>query len=109
MTPECRHESDVLDAVASGRWSDDLRAHVSSCRVCADLALVTQTFADEREAAWQHVQVPPSGRVWWRAELRARQEAARTAAAPIGIAHAVAGVAAVALLVLVAALSWPAV
>jgi len=108
----CTREQDVLDAVASGRWSGELRAHAASCAVCADVADVARAFRDDE--AWgpgglggSNIQVPPSGRVWWRAELRARQEAARAAAAPIGVVHAVAAICAAALALVVAGLQWP--
>jgi hypothetical protein len=34
--------------------------------------------------------VPPAGLVWWRAQLRARQEAARAAERPLKVAHSLA-------------------
>ena len=46
--------------------------------------------------------------VWWRAQMRARQEAAQAAARPITVVQAIAGLAAAALVVacLVAASPW---
>jgi hypothetical protein len=92
---ECRREQDVLDAIAAGRWPDrcdaELSAHVASCEICADVVAVAQAFREEHEAAWRDARVPPSGRVWWRAEMRARQEAARKAAQPITVVQSIAG------------------
>lgn len=105
---ECTREQDVLDAVASGRWSDELRAHAASCAVCADVADVASAFREDHDAAWQDAHVPPSGRVWWRAELRARQEAARAAASPIGFVHGVAAACAVGLALALLGVLWPA-
>ena len=57
----------------------------------------------DRDVALQDVRVPSAGLVWWRAELRARQEAARksertmslmqafAAACSVGVAVALAG------------------
>ena len=112
MTPtECTRESDVIDAVASRRWpdrcGDELRHHVATCEVCADVADVAQALLEAGEAAAQEAQVPPAGQVWWRAELLARQEAARAAAQPITLVQAIAGVCAAGLAVTAIGLTWP--
>lgn len=99
---ECAFESDVLDALASRRWpakaGGDLRAHVESCSSCADLASVAGALLFEEEHAYAEAVVPSSAAVWHRAQLRAREEAARAATRPIGFVQGVAfacGVAAV--------------
>jgi hypothetical protein len=110
---ECKREQDVLDAVAAGRWpdrcDDELRAHVAGCAICADVVDVARAFQDEHEIAWRHAQVPPSGRVWWRAEMRARHEAARKAAQPITFVQGVAGACAAGIAAALIGLVWPAV
>jgi hypothetical protein len=80
---DCPREQDVLEAIASTRWADDLRAHAAECQVCGDLAIVASAFQDERDAAWIEAHPPTSGQVWWRATMRTRAEAARAAARPI--------------------------
>ena len=99
ITLECIRERDVTDAIACGRWPDrcdeELRRHVSNCSICRDVALVAQTIQEGHAAAWYEARVPSAGLVWWRAEMRARQEAVRKAAKPIKIAEAVAGASAV--------------
>jgi hypothetical protein len=107
MMTECARERDVLDAVASGRWSDELRTHAASCAVCADVADVARAFRDDADVAPVDVHIPPSGRVWWRAELRVRQEAARAAARPISVVHAVAAAAVLLLAIGLVARFWP--
>jgi hypothetical protein len=111
---ECPREGEIVEAVTSGRLlalseaegNDDLRAHMADCAVCRDVALVAQMFRDDHASLGAHV--PPSGRVWWRAEMRARREAAEKAARPMAIAE-IAGAASVGgALVAVAALLWPA-
>ena len=87
-TIECVREAEVIDAVTTGRWEEDLRAHAARCRVCADLAAVTAALQAEHAQTWQAARVPAAGLVWWLMELRARQEAARTAARPIAMAQA---------------------
>jgi hypothetical protein len=104
---ECPRESDVLDAVASARWPDrvarELADHVESCAICADVLAVAAAMQADREAQWQSANIPSSGQVWWRAEMRARQAAIRKASRPITIAQAVA---ALVVLALIAAAGW---
>jgi hypothetical protein len=91
---ECAREADVLDAVAFGRWPErcgDLATHVGSCEVCADLVEVARALHDDRAALCREAQPPAAGMVWWRATIRARAEAARTATQPISVLQGIAG------------------
>ena len=94
MKIECPHEQDVLDALAAQRWparcDDELRAHVAACTLCTDLIEVSSALLDEQESAWRDARVPPSSVVWWRAQIRAREEAARSAARPVAFMQGVA-------------------
>lgn len=87
MTLHCAVEHELLDAVAAGRWPDRVDAglgqHVASCDVCRDVAILAVGFLEERDRAWADVRVPSPSLVWWRAQLRARDEAARVAVRPI--------------------------
>jgi hypothetical protein len=98
---DCPREQDLLDALASSRWparcEPELRAHVESCHVCADTLAVALPLLTEAEIAYASAHVPSSGIVWWRAQLRARQEAERAASRPIAIVQAVACACALAL------------
>jgi hypothetical protein len=84
VTLHCQYESDVLDAVASRRWPDradaGLREHVAACEICLDAAEIALAFRDDGEAPGT---VPPSSVVWWKAQVRAREESARLATRPI--------------------------
>jgi hypothetical protein len=110
---ECSRESDVLDAVASTRWPDrvspELVAHVATCASCADVAVVAQALRCDQDAAWQEASVPSSGQVWWRAEMRARQDAIRAASRPIAIAHGVGALLALALATTAGWFVWPSI
>lgn len=91
--PECTREADVLDAIASHRWpdraADELRAHVASCEVCADVAAVASAMSVDYDAALSEaVALPPAHLVWLRAQARARAAAAREAARPIAVMQA---------------------
>jgi hypothetical protein len=107
MTPiDCRFETAVLDEIEAGRWPAGSPAalceHVASCPVCADVALVAAEMRETDAAAAAPVALPSAGQVWWRAELRARHEAARLAQRPVLAVQVVAAV--VCVLALVAGL-----
>lgn len=90
---DCPREADVLEAVAFGRWPEQCRelvTHVASCAVCADLVEVAQALRDDREWLCREAQPPTAGMVWWRATIRARADAARTATQPISVLQGIA-------------------
>jgi hypothetical protein len=104
---ECPRESEVLDAIDSKRWPHrvgrELVDHVASCEICSDVLAVATAMREDHDATWQDASLPSSGQVWWRAEMRVRQEAIRAASRPITVAY---GVAACAALVVVGAAGW---
>ena len=87
---ECPHEADVVTMVYTGRWPerapDELRAHAETCQVCSDVAVVAAAI--EAETTVTIPALPSSGTMWWRAQIRSRQEAARAAVRPITAAQA---------------------
>ncbi len=99
---ECSREQDVLDALASRRWparcDAELRDHVASCALCTDLVAVAGALLDEADDLAADA-LPPASVIWWRAQLRAREEAARAAARPLRVAQQVAAALGIALLV----------
>jgi hypothetical protein len=103
MKIECPREQDVLDAFAAQRWparcDDELRAHVHACGICTDLVTVAGALLNDQDTVYTGTRTPPSGLVWWRAQLRAREEDARAAARPIAFIQGVAASVAVWLLV----------
>ena len=63
MIAECARESEILEAVAFGRWPGqcgDLAAHAASCAICADLIEVARALHDDREALCREAQPPGS-------------------------------------------------
>jgi hypothetical protein len=110
MICECARERDVLDAIATNRWpgraEDELRQHVALCSICADLVEVVRPLLDEAEQASEEVRVPPANVVWWRAQIRARNESARAASRPLTIAHGAAAVTALAAAVGLVVTGW---
>jgi hypothetical protein len=75
----CDRENDVLRAVGNGLIDEDVRSHVAECASCADLLHVASAVVDDRRTLMGRARVPSSGLVWWRANLRARQQATRVA------------------------------
>ena len=88
---DCAHEDDVLMYVGTGRWPDrapaDLTAHAATCPVCGDLAVVARAMDADRGAEGASARVPSAGTVWWHAQLRARQDAAKHVGRPITLAQ----------------------
>jgi len=70
MTPSHRHDRDLTDAEIEAIVRDAIAAEASNAR---------------REAA-----PPSSAIVWWRAQMRARQEATKAVERPLTIVHALA-------------------
>lgn len=90
----CSREAELWDAIATGRWPDtvdaSLRAHVADCTECRDLVLVADSVRRDARDLDRAATPPTSAIVWWRAQMRARQEAARAADRPISVVHALA-------------------
>lgn len=91
---ECVREAEVVEAVISGRWpaacDPELRSHAMDCHICKDIVLVSSALQGERDSAVLNATLPAAGLVWWRAELRARREAARAAERPMKLVHSLA-------------------
>jgi hypothetical protein len=111
-TFECSREQDVIAAVASHRWPErcdsELRAHVASCEICCDVAEVAAAFDADQDAAWQIARVPSAAHMWWRLQVRARQDAARAALRPIAVVQGLVVVGIAALAVFAIGLGWTA-
>ena len=111
-TVDCCREDDVLDALTSGRWpdrvDDEIKGHVATCAICADVVEVASAVLEVRHDEPGEMRIPSSAVMWWRAQMRARQEAAREAARPITVAQVVAAVTLVAVAVsgLIALSPW---
>ena len=90
----CQFETPILRAIEARQWpdrcDDELRAHAATCAECADLVAVATALTDDRQDAMSAAHVPPSGAVWWRTQMRARQDAARTARRIINVVQAAA-------------------
>jgi hypothetical protein len=83
----CPHEKEVAELLARGHWehacSPELRDHVSACRTCGDLVLVSTAFQSARAQAAGAASVGSPGPLWWRAQLRRRNEALMRVGKPL--------------------------
>jgi hypothetical protein len=90
----CPREIELWDAIETGRWPDtaerDLLAHVDGCWSCHELAVVAMSLRTDAADIRLNAAPASSAIVWWRAQMRARQEAERAADRPIGVVHALA-------------------
>jgi hypothetical protein len=99
---ECEFEAEILASVLQGRWPEGieahLRAHVAGCAICPEVVTIAGEIHNSREELRQRAVLPEAGAVWWRAQLRARREAAEVAARPMTVAQVTAFACAVGLL-----------
>jgi hypothetical protein len=87
ITRACAHENEVAELLRRGQWpascSPELHAHVSGCRSCGDLVLVTENFQRARAEATSTARINTPGALWWRAQLRRRNAAVERINKPI--------------------------
>jgi hypothetical protein len=82
------------------------------CHCCGPLVAIERMLREEFEQTAQHARIPTPEIVWWRAQMRAREDATRAAARPIVFTQALAVAAVVGLLISLAgrltlpAFSW---
>jgi len=72
---QCHRENELLDALGHGFVGAELSTHIAECPACSELKLVAAALLDERAEAIAEAPVPGAGTMWWRMQLRRRQEA----------------------------------
>jgi hypothetical protein len=91
----------------------DCQCDKPECPTCGPLVALAEQIRREFEQTQSQARVPTPEIVWWRAQMRAREEATRTAARPIVFTQALAVAALIGLLVSVVgrltlpAMTWP--
>jgi hypothetical protein len=70
----CPREDELLDALARGFVGPELESHIQGCAACTELDLVAGALLDERKTALGEAPVPSAATMWWRMQLRMRQE-----------------------------------
>jgi hypothetical protein len=87
----CPHETEIQAIVRSGHWPDacepELREHVKVCSHCAGQLLVLHAFQSARAEAVQAARIDPPSLLWWRAQLRRRNDALQRVSRPITTAQ----------------------
>ena len=87
----CSREAELKEQMESGHWPEasttELRAHVAVCSGCRDAVLLRQSFRAARAVSVSQAQLPPPGLLWWRAQLRRRNEAVERVNRPIARAQ----------------------
>lgn len=88
----CSWEKELAQALKDGHWPQgcgaELRAHVDECGKCGDLVLVTHAFQIARMESESSAPVGGSSSLlWWRAQLRRRNAAAKRVSRPITVAQ----------------------
>ena len=106
----CPREQEIVDFAVSGCSSDEseraLRAHAAQCGACAEALELARLLRDDQRMLCEDAPVPSVGVVWWRATMRARAEAARTAGQPITLLQGIAAATVVGLFVGLAGAWW---
>jgi hypothetical protein len=104
---ECLREQEILEAVNCGRYSEEQKTHASQCAVCSDVVAIATVFREDLEGGFADASVPSAGLVWWRAEIRSRQEAMRTASRPITWVQAFGGACTAGVGIALLSRAWP--
>lgn len=71
----CQREDELLDALGRGYIGAELDAHVTACDACTELREVAGALLDDRAHAAAEATIPSAGTMWWRLQMRHRQEA----------------------------------
>jgi hypothetical protein len=83
----CSREKEVVELLARGHWphacTPELRGHVSACRDCGELVLVSLAFQSARADAASAANLSSPGALWWRAQLRRRRAAVERVGKPL--------------------------
>jgi hypothetical protein len=86
----CSWEKELTLTLGRGQWPQacdpNLREHVSGCRECQDLVLVTQALRETRVQSERVGPIGSPGTLWWRAQLRRRNEAIERVTKPVAVA-----------------------
>lgn len=79
----CAFEEKIAAANRSGRWNDELLAHVADCRVCEEVALVSGYLCESSVLADADAALPNPGLIWSKAQAAVHAAAMERALRPI--------------------------
>ncbi|MBK5260494.1 MAG: hypothetical protein JJE51_12955 [Thermoanaerobaculia bacterium] len=92
-------ESELLDALGRGFVGAELESHVATCLPCSELQAVASALLDDRVKAIREAPVPTAAAMWWRMQMRRRQEVQAASRRSLLIGQAVTLAAAMAVMV----------
>ena len=75
----CPREDELLDALGAGYVGPELTEHVNGCTACSELHLVAGAVLSDRVDAVAEANVPSSGTMLFKMQMRYRREAQATA------------------------------
>jgi hypothetical protein len=77
----CAHQPEVKTMLLKGHWphacDPDLSKHIHTCPRCRQQVLLATAFQGDRARTMQAAPIQHPGLVWWRAQLRRREQALR--------------------------------
>ena len=85
-TAPCPHGESTVRAARTGKWSDELTAHVAKCISCRESSRVARWMTELAETAPSgSAPFPDPQLVWLKAQIRRRSEGPERALLPIKI------------------------
>jgi hypothetical protein len=87
----CSREHEIVRMLKDGHWPEgcepELRSHIVGCAHCREFIFVTQVLQKARNESVQESPAGSASLLWWRAQMRKRNEAAARINRPITIAQ----------------------
>jgi len=87
----CAHQPDVKAMLLQGHWphacDPDLSKHIQTCPKCKQQVLLATAFQSDRARTIQAAPIQHPGLIWWRAQLRRREQAFRQVGRSTSTAH----------------------
>jgi hypothetical protein len=87
----CPHEAEVKAILRQGHWPEacdrELRQHIQTCRTCSEQLLVLHAFHAARAHTMRAAPIDHPNLLWWRAQLRRRNQALQSVGRPITTAQ----------------------
>ena len=85
----CARTAELEEMIRIGHlrstWEPSLCQHIDECRYCADFLLVSESLRSARQESIQNVPIVSPGLLWWRAQLRRRNQALQKMSRPTSI------------------------
>ncbi|HVP37322.1 MAG TPA: hypothetical protein VMT04_10030 [Terriglobales bacterium] len=72
--PTCIREGEIIQAVKTEIWSDELRSHIISCPFCQDTILIARSLNEVSDQTLLMARPPDSRLIWLRAKITRKQK-----------------------------------